>query len=536
MHENAGAPLVFLCLQALLDWLEVKLAKPIEEGEREEITINEESFKDHPEAEDTCEEDADESIRMATEEAFVMAGRIRNEGLAEELPQVELPSSARGVWRYTVGLVGKPSAGKSTFYNACTRAALEREGRLMAEVAPHPFTTIEPNIGPGWYASFDAIESSTDARRASLHGRDAKGRRLLPVIVKDVAGLVPGAYKGRGKGNRFLSDLCDADVLIHVVDASGQSDRDGNIIEGGIEGQRSSPLEDAQWVREELHRWIHGNVFAKWSSVGRKTKTGDRVAALFSGYKGPRACVERASRRAGLDIDDASLWSANDLHRIVAHYLSIRFPTCLALNKVDRLSSDDVTTVKMCHDEANRRGEAAIPVSARAESWQLLRQAAELRTDSPLASQLPAKGSKVWVENEHCLTEMRAKYGDTGVLDAISAAVNLRPPVLCYPVSDLATEAPVGWNASHGMSAPALRDCIQLKPGSTVGDLFDALKRGALDHAVISGDFVRAEGRALLTSEKKQLGRDVIIDKSNCVIRIQTNRKALSWQSAIVAP
>ena len=44
------------------------------------------------------------------------------------------------------------------------------------------------------------------------------GRRLLPVIVKDVAGLVPGAYKGRGKGNRFLADLCDADVLVCIIE------------------------------------------------------------------------------------------------------------------------------------------------------------------------------------------------------------------------------------------------------------------------------------------------------------------------------
>lgn len=50
------------------------------------------------------------------------------------------------------------------------------------------------------------------------------------MIVKDVAGLVPGAYKGRGKGNRFLADLCDADVLVHVVDITGQADRDGNAI------------------------------------------------------------------------------------------------------------------------------------------------------------------------------------------------------------------------------------------------------------------------------------------------------------------
>ena len=110
---------------------------------------------------------------------------------------VSAPSaSARGVWNFVIGLVGKPSAGKSTFYNAATRAILR--GRKMAEVAPHPFTTIEPNVGPGWYMG----PADDDAGgRATAHGRDwlGTGRRLLPAIIKDVAGLVPGAYKGRGK-------------------------------------------------------------------------------------------------------------------------------------------------------------------------------------------------------------------------------------------------------------------------------------------------------------------------------------------------
>lgn len=112
-----------------------------------------------------------EHIRIATAEAFAAASTASNSqhnynnphniphnkdhnGKAEKAIKDKdrdavalLPPSARGVWNYTVGLVGKPSAGKSTFYNAVTRAALERGGRLMAEVAPHPFTTIEPNIG-----------------------------------------------------------------------------------------------------------------------------------------------------------------------------------------------------------------------------------------------------------------------------------------------------------------------------------------------------------------------------------------------------
>lgn len=93
----------------------------------------------------------------------------------------------------------------------------------MAEVAAHPFTTIEPNIGPGWYlsAQVDCDSSSgSESERSSAYGRADKPqqrRRLLPVVVKDVAGLVPGAYQGRGKGNKFLGDLCDADVLVHVV-------------------------------------------------------------------------------------------------------------------------------------------------------------------------------------------------------------------------------------------------------------------------------------------------------------------------------
>jgi ribosome-binding ATPase YchF (GTP1/OBG family) len=92
----------------------------------------------------------------------------------------------------------------------------------VAEVAAHPFTTIEPNVGPGWYLSSQEdlppshSQESGIVDRSSAYGR-VHGRRLLPVVVKDVAGLVPGAYQGRGKGNKFLGDLCDADVLVHVV-------------------------------------------------------------------------------------------------------------------------------------------------------------------------------------------------------------------------------------------------------------------------------------------------------------------------------
>ena len=112
--------------------------------------------------------------------------------------------------------MGKPSAGKSTFFNAVTRAT----GAIAAKVAAYPFTTIDPNVREGLYGVLDPDPALALGRplSGSPHGRDAQGRRLLPLLLKDVAGLVPGAYAGRGKGNQFLQDLTTADVLIHVVD------------------------------------------------------------------------------------------------------------------------------------------------------------------------------------------------------------------------------------------------------------------------------------------------------------------------------
>ena len=185
-------------------------------------------------------------------------------------------------WNYTIGLVGKPSAGKSTFFNAASAFSKQRgatEGASEwggASMAAHPFTTIDPNIG---YCLVPTPEGScpedelgpSKSTFGSTHGRDPNGQRLLPVLLKDVAGLVPGAYKGHGKGNRFLNDLCDATVLIHVVDASGTADAQGNA--SGDDTAVTNPLDDMKWIRDELVKWVYGNVVAKWDTISRKGKT-----------------------------------------------------------------------------------------------------------------------------------------------------------------------------------------------------------------------------------------------------------------------
>ena len=191
----------------------------------------------------------------------------------------------------------------STFFNAATAFARQRGGDSTDEdgiaiggatMAPHPFTTIDPNVGyclvPAPFLSCpeDDVDSNGNGNEhvskitfSSTHGRDSNGRRLIPVMLKDVAGLVPGAYQGRGRGNKFLDDLLDADVLIHVLDSSGSADNEGNtvVVDGdkSYENKGSNPLHDIAWVHNELIQWIVSNLRARWATITRRGRQKVRI-------------------------------------------------------------------------------------------------------------------------------------------------------------------------------------------------------------------------------------------------------------------
>ena len=116
---------------------------------------------------------------------------------------------------FSVGIVGKPSCGKTSFTNAACKTDFK--------VGSYPFTTIEANVGVTHVRTQCAcadFEVEDDPQNSICINRV----RLIPVKLIDVAGLVPGAHTGRGMGNQFLDDLRQADVLIHIVDASGALD------------------------------------------------------------------------------------------------------------------------------------------------------------------------------------------------------------------------------------------------------------------------------------------------------------------------
>ena len=223
-----------------------------------------------------------------------------------------------------IGLVGKPSVGKSTFFKAATLAEVE--------IASYPFTTIKPNRGVG-YVKIDCIDKEFKTQCNPKHGFCINHKRFVPVELMDVAGLVPGASEGKGLGNQFLDDLRQADVFIQIVDLSGKTD------ENGKETENYEPEKDIIFLEEELNKWFYNIISKMWKSFARKTemenlKFSESVAKQFSGLKVNEEQVKRILLKINFK-EKPSQWTENQLMKFVSSLREESKPMIIAGNKVD---------------------------------------------------------------------------------------------------------------------------------------------------------------------------------------------------------
>jgi ribosome-binding ATPase len=157
---------------------------------------------------------------------------------------------------FKCGIVGLPNVGKSTLFNALTETA-------SAEAANYPFCTIEPNTG---------IVSVPDKRLKELSGL-ANSQKIIPAQMQfvDIAGLVSGASKGEGLGNKFLAHIREVDAIVHVLRCF--EDEDITHVENNI-----NPIRDADIIETELMLADIESLDRQIQNLTKKAKTNDKYA------------------------------------------------------------------------------------------------------------------------------------------------------------------------------------------------------------------------------------------------------------------
>ncbi len=190
---------------------------------------------------------------------------------------------------FKTGIVGLPNVGKSTLFNALTKTA-------AAQAANFPFCTIDPNVG----------EVSVPDARLDRLAKIASSKEIIPTRMTfvDIAGLVKGASKGEGLGNKFLANIRECDAIAHVLRCFVNDDV--THVEGRVD-----PIEDAETIETELMLADMESIERRLQNLSRKIKGGDKSSLEQDALlKRAQAALEggKPARTVAISDDERKTW------------------------------------------------------------------------------------------------------------------------------------------------------------------------------------------------------------------------------------
>jgi len=377
-----------------------------------------------------------------------------------------------------IGLVGKPSSGKSSFFKAATM--------IDVAIAAYPFTTIKPNVGMG-YVVTDCVCKKYNVKCNPKNSICVNGKRYVPVKLIDVAGLVPDAHLGKGLGNQFLDDLRQASCLIHIVDCSGKTDAEGKSTTG------YDPSNDIRFLTREINLWFVEIIKKALSKFKKKVKYSkvdlvDILEKQLTGLQIKKENISQTLDKIGLD----------DVEKFASELRKISKPIIIAANKID-LPESEQNFKKMMKEFPDL---TIIPTSAAAEI--ALKKAHEKGLIDYNVSFTVKDGSKIDGKQKEGLKfiqeSLLKKYTSTGIQDCLNKAVfDVLDYIVVYPVADI--------NKLTDKKKNVLPDAFLVKKGSTLKEFAFTV------HTDIGEKFIGG----LEAKTKRKLGADYILKNDDVV-------------------